>query len=134
MIFHCQAITNPERTNVGKTNNSSIMWSSLRDDHKRSKRITDSTDATDLFFHGFLSCCLGLCAPRRIDLYGFSLRLRQSSAEKHQWINNYLPNKISIDKNSYCCLVVLLSGCFVVWLFCCLGILLPGYLVKYSNN
>ena len=30
-----------------------IMCSSLCDDHKRSKRITDSTDATDLFFHGF---------------------------------------------------------------------------------
>ena len=29
------------------------MCSSLCDDHKRSKRITDNTDATDLFFHGF---------------------------------------------------------------------------------
>ena len=42
---------------------SCIMCSSLRDDHKRSKRITDSTDATDLFFHGFLCDAFGLCAP-----------------------------------------------------------------------
>ena len=27
--------------------------SSLRDDHKCSKSITDNSDATDLFFHGF---------------------------------------------------------------------------------
>ena len=42
------------------------MCSSLRDDHKRSKRNTDNTDATDLFFHGFLFDVFGLCALRRI--------------------------------------------------------------------
>ncbi len=43
------------------------------DDHKRSKRITDSTDATDLFFHGFLFDVLGLCATiGRKDFIEFS--------------------------------------------------------------
>ena len=42
------------------------MCSSLRDDHKCSKRITDNTDVTDLFFHGFLFDVFGLCALRRI--------------------------------------------------------------------
>ena len=42
------------------------MCSSLRDDHKCSKRITDNTDATDQFFHGFLFDVFGLFALRRI--------------------------------------------------------------------
>ena len=62
------------------------MCSSLRDDHKRSKKITDSTDATDLFFHGFLFDAFGLCAPRRMDFYGFPLRLRQSGAVRRNEI------------------------------------------------
>ena len=64
------------------------MCSSLRDKHKRSKRNTDSTDATDLFFHGFFFCCLGLYAPRRMDFHGFSFRLRQSSAVRRNKIRN----------------------------------------------
>ena len=31
----------------------------IRDEHKRSKRNTDSTDATDLFFHGSSFYCIG---------------------------------------------------------------------------
>ena len=64
------------------------MCSSLRDDHKCSKRITDNTDATDLFFHGFLFDAFGLCALRRMDFYGFSLRLRQSRAVRRNEIRN----------------------------------------------
>ena len=66
------------------------MCSSLRDDHKRSKRITDSTDATDLFFHGFLFDAFGLCALRRMDFYGFSfitVYYECKQAETEVWNN-----------------------------------------------
>ena len=42
--------------------------SSLRDDHKCSKSITDNPDATDLFFHGLFSFGF-ICACRAL---GFS--------------------------------------------------------------
>ena len=46
--------------------------SSLRDDHKCSKSITDNPDATDLFFHGFFLS--DLYAPvGRWDFHGLSL-------------------------------------------------------------
>ena len=50
------------------------------------KGNTDSTDATDLFFHGFfIFYCLGFHAPvGRFDFYGFSLRLEESSAVQAQ--------------------------------------------------
>ena len=37
------------------------LCSSLHDDHKRSKRNTDSMDATDLFIHGFLFSIVSDC-------------------------------------------------------------------------
>ena len=39
-----------------------------------SKSITDNTDATDLFFHGFFMCVVGFSAPAgRNDCHGLSL-------------------------------------------------------------
>ena len=38
---------------------------------------------------------------------------------------------IPLVKNG--CLVVLLSGCFVVWLFCCLVVLLSGCFVVWKT-
>ena len=46
------------------------MCSSLCDDHKRSKRITDITDATDLFFHGFFILSFRIMCAKA---HGFSL-------------------------------------------------------------
>ena len=59
------------------------MCSSPRDDHKRSKRITDSTDATDLFFHG-LSPLLSPLGDDRlgIDYLSFKLAIRNPTSPR----------------------------------------------------
>ena len=48
--------------------------SSLRDDHKCSKSITDKADATDMFFHGFvfsIMICLRLPGAMIVTDYLF---------------------------------------------------------------
>ena len=59
------------------------------------KEITDSTDATDLFFHGFYYVVPDFVRHWRMDLYGFSLRLRQSRAVRR----NEIPEKSKTKRN-----------------------------------
>ena len=57
------------------------------------KEDTDSTDATDLFFHGFLFDAFGLCAPLAHGFLRIFLRLRQSSAVRRKEIRNKSKSK-----------------------------------------
>ena len=70
-----------------------IMCSSLRDDHKRSKRTRIALMRRICSFTDFYSMHLDYVRHWRMDSYGFSLRLRQSSAVRRKEIRNKSKSK-----------------------------------------
>ena len=72
---------------------SCIMCSSLRDDHKRSKRTRIALMRRICSFTDFYLMHLDYVRHWRMDSYGFSLRLRQSSAVRRKEIRNKSKSK-----------------------------------------